>query len=115
MLDAQASFDQIKENILATSLSFHDFSKVLLIKCDASLKRVGAILSQEGRPIIISSEKLLDAKAKYFTYDAKILCCDSSPLMIEALSLLHQDFILFTNHDVLRDIFMGKISSTIRI
>ena len=36
---------------------------------DASSSAIGAILNQEGKPIAYFSEKLNDAKKKYFVYD----------------------------------------------
>ena len=50
-------------------LGLLDSKKVFQVECDASGSAIGGILSQEGKLVTSFSEKLNDAKRKYFVYD----------------------------------------------
>jgi hypothetical protein len=46
-----------------------DFKKTFHVKCDASGEAIGAILSQDNKPVSYFSDKLNDVKRKYSTYE----------------------------------------------
>ena len=46
-----------------------DFRTPFQVRCDASGRDIGVVLSQDDIPIAYFSEKLNDAKQKYSSYD----------------------------------------------
>jgi len=82
-------------------LALPDFNKVFQVDCDASGSGIGAVLSQEGKPIAYFSEKFNDAKKKYSVYDQEFYA------IVQALKkwrhyLLPKEFVLYTDHQALR-------------
>ena len=98
IVGANKSFNLLKEKVIEQHfLEILDFNKVFQVDCDASGTTIAAILSQEGRLVSYFSEKLNDAKRKYYVYDQKIYA------IVQALKkwrhyLLPKDFVLYTDH-----------------
>ncbi|XP_026442070.1 uncharacterized protein LOC113341386 [Papaver somniferum] len=110
--EADKAFEAVKTKLItAPLLVLPDFSKPFELHCDASKVGIGAVLSHEGRPVAYFSEKLNGAKTNYNTYDVEFYA------IVQALKhwrhyLIHNEFIMFSDHDSLRHInSQEKLSS----
>ncbi|KAK8928925.1 hypothetical protein KSP39_PZI017761 [Platanthera zijinensis] len=91
----------------APVLALPDFEKIFEVDCDASIIGIGAVLSQEGRPIAFFSEKLNEAKTRYSTYDLEFYA------IVQALRhwrhyLIQREFVLNTDHEALKHLNSQK-------
>jgi hypothetical protein len=100
--EAERSFNLLKRKIMEQAiLVFLDFRKTFQVKCDASGFAIGAVLSQEDRPIAYFSEKLNEVKVKYSTYDKEFYA------IIQALKkwrhyLVPKEFVLYSDNHALQ-------------
>ena len=70
----QAAFTAVKEAISKeTTLSYFNPKKYTTIQVDASSKRLGAVLLQEGRPIAFASKSLTEAEQRYANIEREML------------------------------------------
>jgi hypothetical protein len=70
----QIAFDSIKTTITKqVVLTYPDFTKPLNIYTDASTKQLGAVITQDSRPIVFFSWKLSDAQLKYTATKLELL------------------------------------------
>jgi hypothetical protein len=98
----QKAFDNIKKMICReVMLTFLDFSKPFHIYTDASDKQLGAVITQDEKPIAFYSTKLSSAQQRYTTGEQELLS------IVETLRefrniLLGYNIIVHTDHKKLR-------------
>ena len=69
----QKAFDDIKARLTQASiLALPNFEKTFKLECDAFGVGIGAVLLQEGHPIVYFSEKLNGPSRNYPTYDKEL-------------------------------------------
>ena len=70
----QKAFDEIKQKITQdTMLRFPDFNKPFDVHTDASDTQIGAVISQEGKPVAHFSRTLNSAQRNYTVTDKELL------------------------------------------
>lgn len=100
--EADINFAVIKEKLSnAPVLALPSFEKIFEVECDASEVGIGAVLSQEKRPVAFFSEKLSDARRKWSTYDQEFYAVVRALRQWEHY-LIQREFVLYTDHQALK-------------
>ena len=91
----------------APILQLPDFTKVFEVSCNAFGVGIGGVLSQESHPVAYFSEKLSDTKLRYSTFNKEFYA------VVQVLRhwrhyLLHQEFVLFSDHEALKYLHAQK-------
>ncbi|GAX22752.1 putative transposase [Fistulifera solaris] len=106
--EQQEAFDEIKRNISReTMLSFPDFNKPFHIHTDASAYQLGAVISQDDKPLAFYSRKMNKAQQRYTTGEQELLSIVETLKEFRSL-LLGQRLIVHTDH---MNIIHGKLSN----
>lgn len=96
-VESKAFHDMKKIICREVMLAFPDFSKPFVIHTDASHTQLGAVISQDGKPIAFYSRKLNPAQTRYTTTERELLS------IVETLKefrniLLGYKVIVYTDH-----------------
>ncbi len=91
----QRAFDHVKATIAKDVVSaYPDYSKVFEIYTDASSKQLGAVITQDNRPIAFFSRKLSDTQCKYSITKIELLA------IVKTLKRVQRDALGPTNKSV---------------
>ena len=95
---AERAFEEI-EKLWIENVMLHcpDFNKTFDIHTDSSEYQMGAVISQNGKPVVYWSKKLTKTQRKYPTIDQELL------VIVECLKqykimLLRQNIIVWMDH-----------------
>ena len=92
------SFLQIKKIITReVMLAYPDFSKPFVVHTDASHTQLGAVISQDGKPIAFYSRKLNPAQTRYTTTERELLSIVETFKEFRTILLGHK-IIVHTDH-----------------
>ncbi len=100
----QRAFDHVKATITKDIvLAYPDFNKVFEIYTDASSKQLGAVITDDNRPIAFFSWKLSDTQCKYSVTKIELLAIVKTLKDFKGM-LWGQQIKVFTNHaNLMRD------------
>ena len=95
----QKAFDTMKKIVAReVMLSYPNFSKEFHIHTDASKTQLGAVISQNGKPIAFYSRKLNPAQTRYTTTERELLYIVETLKAFRCI-LLGQQIIVHTDHE----------------
>ncbi|XP_039039589.1 uncharacterized protein LOC120177547 [Hibiscus syriacus] len=111
---ALTAFEELKRIMcLAHVLALPDFTKIFYLETDASSGGIGAVLSQEGRPIAFLSKALSQCHAAMSIYEKEYLA-----ILLAVSKWRHylesKPFIIKTDHEPLKYLLEQKLTTAIQ-
>ncbi|KAL9950229.1 hypothetical protein ACROYT_G042702 [Oculina patagonica] len=107
----QRSFQNLKQAITEVPvLAYYNPEKENLIQSDASLKGIGCVLMQEGKPVCYASRSLTETESRYSNIERELLAACWS---LEKLNhyVFGKKVVIETDHKPLESIWKKSISS----
>jgi len=109
----QQAFDNVKAAIAKeTVLAYPDFSKPFEIFTDASSTQLGAVITQDNRPIAFFSRKLSETQQKYSVTEIELLAIVETLKEFKGM-LWGQNIMVYTDHKNLTRDALGLTSDRV--
>ena len=109
----QEAFDSIKRTIARdVTLAYPDFAKRFDIYTDASKSQLGAVITQDNRPIAFFSRKLTDAQTRYSVTELELLSIVETLKEFKGM-LWGQNIRVYTDHQNLMRNALGLSSDRV--
>ncbi|KAF5786022.1 putative nucleotidyltransferase, Ribonuclease H [Helianthus annuus] len=106
-----SAFKQLKRSLTNTpTLGLPDWSKSFTVECDASGVGIGAILTQQGRPIAYYSAPLKGSMLAWSTYEKEMLAIVKAVRKWRSY-LLGRPFVVKTDHISLKYLLEQRVST----
>jgi hypothetical protein len=111
----QRAFDHVRATVAKdVVLAYPDYSKVFEIYTDASSKQLGAVITQDNRPIVFFSRKLSDMQHKYSVTKIELLAIVETLKEFKGmLWVWGQNIKVFTDHTNLMRHALGLTSDQV--
>ena len=94
----QEAFDNLKRELARqVILAYSDFTKTFEIYTDASKYQIGAVITQENKPIAFYSRKLTDCQTRYTVTELELLAIVETLREYRSI-LLGQKIVVYTDH-----------------
>ena len=108
--DMQKEFENAQKAIAEATLLHHFNPKLpVIIETDASLKGIGAVLMQDGRPVRFLSKSLTPAESNYSNIERELLAVLHACEKLHVSPFGHPVYI-HTDHKPLENIFQKPVS-----
>ena len=111
---ANSSFQKIKDLIAETAaqpLRYYDRTKPMVVQADASQRRLGTCLLQEGQPIAFASKSLTDIETRYTNIERELLTIVFACQRFNTY-VLGRPFTVESDHKPLKMIHQKSLAST---
>ena len=115
-VDCQVAFDTLKSRLLMSPvLSFPDFARGFILETDASIKGLGAVLSQRGEdskihPVAYASRALTQQEQRYSVTELETLAVVWAVKHYHAYLYGH-DVVIYTDHSAVKAILNNPHSN----